>query len=157
MKFDTAVPRLSCSSRFQAKNSKPGANNLETDAALKHFFAMPKPLPRPVTADRSQLAGLGERRWWRAEPTATSAMAVACQRDGTTSLPRAGDHLEVLASIVGLALGVNTGVLAGAGSLSVGGVFDDEGVRAGDEPVDGGLGEQGFAHRRQPLNCRIAV
>jgi hypothetical protein len=26
---------------------------------------------------------------------------VACQRDGTTSLPRAWDHLEVLVSITG--------------------------------------------------------
>jgi hypothetical protein len=27
--------------------------------------------------------------------------SVACQRDGTTSLPRAWDHLEVLVSITG--------------------------------------------------------
>jgi hypothetical protein len=52
---------------------------------------------------------------------------------------------------VGLALGVNTGGADGVGSLSVGGTFDDEGVRAGSEPVDGGLGELGVAHHRQPL------
>src|ERR1035437_11166205 len=59
--------------------------------------------------------------------------AVACQRDGTTSLPRAWDHLEVLLSIVGLALGVNTGVLVGAVSSPVRGAFDDEGVCPGGE------------------------
>jgi hypothetical protein len=84
------------------------------------------------------------------------ADAVACQRDGTTSLPRAWDHLEVLVSIVGLAFGVKAGVPVGVGSLSVGGAFDDEGVRAGGEPVDGGLGEQGVAHHREPL-CGLAV
>ncbi len=67
-------------------------------------------------------------------------MSVACQRDGTTSLPRAWELLEVSVSIVGLALGVN-GDAAGAGSLSVGGSFDDQGVRAGGEAVDGGLGK----------------
>jgi hypothetical protein len=66
---------------------------------------------------------------------------VACQRDGTTSLPRAWDHLEVLLSIVGLCFGVKAGVPVGVGSLPVGGAFDDEGVCAGGEPVDGGLGE----------------
>jgi len=56
-------------------------------------------------------------------------------------LPRVWDHLEVLLSIVGLAFGVKADVPAGVGSLPVGGSFDDEGVRAGGEPVDGGLGE----------------
>ena len=76
---------------------------------------------------------------------------VACQLDGTTALPGVWDHLEVSVSILGLALGVNTGALTGAGSLSVGGAFDDEGVRAGGEPVYGGLGEQCVAHHGQPL------
>ena len=43
-------------------------------------------------------------------------------------------------SIVGLAFGVNTGVPVGVGSLPVGGAFDDEGVCAGGEPVDGATG-----------------
>ena len=77
--------------------------------------------------------------------------SVACQRDGTTSLPRAWDHLEVLVSMVGLAFGVKAGVPVEVGSLSVGGAFDDQGVRAGGEPVDGGLGEQCVAHHREPL------
>ena len=45
--------------------------------------------------------------------------AVACQRDGTTSLPRAWDHLEVSVSIAGLAFGVNVGALGESVSLSV--------------------------------------
>ena len=56
--------------------------------------------------------------------------SVACQRDGTTSLPRAWDHLEVSVSIVDLALGVNADAPGGGFSLSVGGAFDDEGVGA---------------------------
>ena len=69
------------------------------------------------------------------------APCVACQRDGTTSLPRAWDHLEVLTRIVGLAFGVNTGVPVEVGSLPVGGAFDDEGACPGGESVAGGLGE----------------
>ena len=88
-------------------------------------------------------------RWSKAD--------VACQRDGTTALPGVWDHLEVSVSILGLALGVNTGALTGAGSLSVGGAFDDEGVRAGGEPVYGGLGEQCVAHHGQPLNCNWSM
>jgi len=60
---------------------------------------------------------------------------IACQGDGTTSLSRGWDHLEVSVSITGLALGVNGGAPGGAASLPVGGAFDDEGVRAGGEPV----------------------
>lgn len=51
---------------------------------------------------------------------------VACQRDGTTVLPRAWDHLEVLSSMAVLLSGVN----GDAPSLAVGGAFDDEGVRS---------------------------
>ena len=51
---------------------------------------------------------------------------VACQRDGTTVLPRAWDHLEVLSSMTVLVSGVN----GDAPTLPVGGAFDDEGVRA---------------------------
>ena len=55
-------------------------------------------------------------------------------------------------SIAGLAFGVNADALAGAGSLAVGGAFDDEGVRACGEAVDGGqLGQQRVAHHGQPL------
>jgi hypothetical protein len=66
---------------------------------------------------------------------------VACQRDGTTVLLRAWDHLEVLVSVVGLAFGVNPGVPVGVGSLSVGRAFDDEGVRAGHGELAGVAGE----------------
>ena len=51
---------------------------------------------------------------------------VACQRDGTTVLPRGWDHLEVLSSMADLVSGVN----GDAPALPVGGAFDDEGVRA---------------------------
>lgn len=51
--------------------------------------------------------------------------SVACQRDGTTVLPRAWDHLEVLSSMTVLVSGVN----GDAPTLPVGGAFDDEGVR----------------------------
>jgi len=51
---------------------------------------------------------------------------VACQRDGTTSLPRAWDHLGLSVSMLGLARFVNGDTLA----LPVGGALDDEGVRA---------------------------
>ena len=51
---------------------------------------------------------------------------VACQRDGTTVLPRAWDHLEVLSSMADLVSGVN----GDAPALAVGGAFDDEGVGA---------------------------
>jgi hypothetical protein len=61
---------------------------------------------------------------WPAPPV------VACQRDGTTSLPRAWDRLEVSVSIVGLVVGVNVGALVVPVSLPVGGAFDDEGVCA---------------------------
>ncbi len=61
---------------------------------------------------------------------AVEVSGVACQGDGTTSLPRAWDHLEVLVSIAGLAFGVNAGAPGGSASLSVGGSFDDEGVGA---------------------------
>ena len=40
---------------------------------------------------------------------------------------------------------------APSGSLSVGRAFDDQGVGAGGEPVDGGLGEQGVAHHGEPF------
>ena len=53
-------------------------------------------------------------------------LLVACQRDGTTVLPRGWDHLEVLSSMADLVSGVN----GDAPALSVGGAFDDEGVRA---------------------------
>jgi hypothetical protein len=69
MKLDPALPASS------AKNSKPRANNPETGAGLNDLFATPNTLPKLVTADRSQLAGLAERRWWRAQPTTTSATA----------------------------------------------------------------------------------
>ena len=36
-------------------------------------------------------------------------------------------------------------------SLAVGGALDDEGVGAGGEPVDGGLGEQRVAHQGEPF------
>ncbi len=36
-----------------------------------------------------------------------SRVRVACQRDGTTVLPRVWDHLEVSVSMVGLPVGVN--------------------------------------------------
>jgi hypothetical protein len=36
-----------------------------------------------------------------------SLRVVACQGDGTTVLPRAWDHLEVVVSMVGLGVGVN--------------------------------------------------
>ena len=49
---------------------------------------------------------------------------VACQRDGTTVLPWAWDHLDVLASMAGLV----SGVKGGAPALAVGGASDDEGV-----------------------------
>lgn len=58
-----------------------------------------------------------------------SVLLVACQRDGTTWLPRAWDHLEVLVSIVGLVGGVNADTPGGSVSLPVGGAFDDQGVR----------------------------
>jgi hypothetical protein len=32
-----------------------------------------------------------------------------------------------------------------------------KGVRAGGEPVDGGLGEQGVADHRLPLNCNWSM
>jgi len=51
-------------------------------------------------------------------------LRVACQRDGTTVLPRAWDHLEVLVSMADLVSGVN----GDAPALPVGGAFDDEGV-----------------------------
>ena len=60
--------------------------------------------------------GVGERPLHR----------VACQRDGTTVLPRGWDHLEVLSSMADLVSGVN----GDAPALPVGGAFDDEGVRA---------------------------
>ena len=64
-----------------------------------------------------------------AVPTALPAvlrlLIVACQRDGTTVLPRAWDHLEVLSSMTVLVSGVN----GDAPTLPVGGAFDDEGVR----------------------------
>jgi len=47
-------------------------------------------------------------------------------------------------------LGVNAGSPVWV-SLAVGGAFDDEGVGAGGESVDGGLGEQRVAHQGQPL------
>lgn len=53
-------------------------------------------------------------------------VGVACQRDGTTVLPRGWDHLEVLSSMADLVSGVN----GDAPALAVGGAFDDEGVRA---------------------------
>jgi hypothetical protein len=56
-------------------------------------------------------------------------LCVACQRDGTTSLPRARDQLEVSASIVGF-VAVNGDGLGGAVGLAVGGAFDDQGVCA---------------------------
>jgi hypothetical protein len=46
-------------------------------------------------------------------------VCVACQRDGTTSLPRAWDHLEVSVSIAGLALAVNAGALVESVALPV--------------------------------------
>lgn len=55
-----------------------------------------------------------------------SHSVVACQRDGTTVLPRGWDHLEVLSSMADLVSGVN----GDAPALPVGGAFDDEGVRA---------------------------
>ena len=55
-----------------------------------------------------------------------TGLAVACQRDGTTVLPRGWDHLEVLSSMADLVSGVN----GDAPALPVGGAFDDEGVRA---------------------------
>ena len=54
--------------------------------------------------------------------------AVACQRDGTASLPRVWDHLDVSVSIAGLAFGVKAGALVESVSLPVGGSFDDQGV-----------------------------
>ena len=42
----------------------------------------------------------------RTNPVRTMS-SVACQRDGTTVLPRAWDHLEVSVSMVGLPMGVN--------------------------------------------------
>ena len=56
----------------------------------------------------------------------TTGRVVACQRDGTTVLPRGWDHLEVLSSMADLVSGVN----GDAPALAVGGAFDDEGVRA---------------------------
>ena len=56
---------------------------------------------------------------------AFASVGVACQRDGTTVLPRAWDHLEVLSSMTVLVSGVN----GDAPTLPVGGAFDDEGVR----------------------------
>lgn len=56
------------------------------------------------------------------------SLNVACQRDGTTLLPRVWDHLEVSVSIAGLAFGVKAGALVEAVSLPVGGSFDDQGV-----------------------------
>lgn len=70
---------------------------------------------------------------------AANRSCVACQRDGTTALPGVSDHLEVSVRIAGLAFGVNADALAGADWLAVGGAFDDQGVRACAEAVDGGL------------------
>ena len=56
----------------------------------------------------------------------SSVVDVACQRDGTTVLPRVWDRLDVLLSIAGLRSGVN----GDAAALPVGGAFDDEGVGA---------------------------
>lgn len=53
---------------------------------------------------------------------------VACQRDGTSSLPRVWDHLELSVSMASLVVGVNAGGLSGPVSLPVGGAFDDQGV-----------------------------
>jgi hypothetical protein len=59
-----------------------------------------------------------------------AAPHVACQRDGTASLPRVWDHLEVSVSIAGRGLWVNGAARGAVFSLSVGGAFDDEGVGA---------------------------
>ena len=63
--------------------------------------------------------------WSRGSGSTYSDPFVACQRDGTTVLPRAWDHLEVLSSMTVLVSGVN----GDAPTLPVGGAFDDEGVR----------------------------
>jgi hypothetical protein len=65
-----------------------------------------------------------------------------CQEDGTTWLCESASRLA--------SFGVNAGSPAGV-SLAVGRALDDEGVRAGSEAVDRGLGEQRVAHQRQPL------
>lgn len=72
----------------------------------------------------------GRLNWDAVQWRRVEADVVACQREGTTSLPRGRDHLEVSVSIAGLAGRVNGGALVGAVPLPVGGALDDEGVRA---------------------------
>jgi hypothetical protein len=54
-----------------------------------------------------------------AVPIAVDTFRVACQRDGTTSLPRAWDHLEVSVSISGPVRGVNGDAPGALVSLAV--------------------------------------
>ncbi len=80
------------------------------------------PCPDPSYCDSCDLL-VGLEGFHVIEMAKTS---VACQRDGTTSLPRAWDHLGLSVSMLGLARFVNGDTLA----LPVGGALDDEGVRA---------------------------
>lgn len=75
---------------------------------------IPKATDQPRVATRvSRVSALQARRQAAlANLLRTNVSGVACQRDGTTSLPRAWDHLEVLLSIVNLRGGVNAGALA---------------------------------------------
>ncbi len=68
--------------------------------------------------------------WQQFDRLTAKLTAVACQRDGTTSLPRAWDHLGVSVSIADLAVVVNCDALVWQVSLPVGGALDDQGVRA---------------------------
>ncbi len=55
------------------------------------------------------------------EPTSKAdTILVACQRDGTTVLPRVWDHLEVLLSIAGLRCGVKVDIALGESHCSGG-------------------------------------
>jgi hypothetical protein len=61
-----------------------------------------------------------------------AVFGVICQREGTTRLPGAWDHLGALLRMLGRWVGVKSAAV----SLAVGGAFDDEGVGVGGESVD---------------------
>jgi len=77
---------------------------------LEHLFASPYPCAttRPGEPDLHHRPQHRAHRLARAHAAIQGdRLDVACQRDGTTVLPRAWDHLVVSVSMVGLPVGVN--------------------------------------------------
>ena len=97
-----------------------------TPSALKFTLAFAGLFQLTHELLKSAILNQVRQYYWRGFNASGDLYDVACQRDGTTVLPRGWDHLEVLSSMADLVSGVN----GDAPALPVGGAFDDEGVRA---------------------------